>query len=59
MTSTLKHQCDVAIASLIGETKVNLWWNSPNKAFEGATPYDKFLQNPDEVYSYLMSYLMR
>jgi hypothetical protein len=43
------------IQGLLGhdEAIVQLWWNSPNKAFQGNTPLSEWNQSPESVLSYL------
>ena len=57
VTLTMREQCDRILASMIGQKHVELWWNSPNKAWQGKTPQEVF-DGPDavEVYNYLMDY---
>lgn len=47
-------ECDRLIEGLVGKEKVNDWWTSPNKSFDGSTPAQMFSEDPRSVYEYLM-----
>ena len=44
------------ILALVGIEFSDRWWDSPNRAFENQTPTNVFLENPERVYSYLISH---
>lgn len=44
------------LALLGSEELCEVWWNSPNKAFEGYKPRE---WNQEEVWSYLMGHMQR
>ena len=48
-------EAEELIQGLLGhdEANVQLWWNSPNKAFDGKTPATLWKQNPENVLTYL------
>lgn len=52
----LKKRCDWLATALLGAQAAESWWTSANRAFEGHTPQEHFQHNPEQVYSYLMSY---
>ena len=49
-----KKQCDAIILALVGKESVELWWNSPNRAFETRTPAQQWQQDFSQVHNYLM-----
>ena len=54
----LVHNINQHLFSLLGSTEtVYKWWHSPNKYWEGNTPYSVFgegEQGQQEVYNYVM-----
>jgi hypothetical protein len=48
--------CDQMVAALVGKQAFEWWWNSKNKAFSMRTPQEEFLENPKNVYKYLMGH---
>lgn len=47
-------ECDKLIGALVGKENVNMWWSSPNKAFDNSTPAEVFSEDPKSVYEYLI-----
>lgn len=46
------------LMSMMGDTSlVNRWWNTPNKFWNGETPYTVFQRDPINVRNYIWSYL--
>lgn len=46
------------ILSLVGSRELAYkWWDSPNKAFGGETPYRTYCTNPQKVVDYICGYL--
>jgi len=39
---------------MLGSKLVDLWWSSPNKAFDEETPQTVWLKDYVKVYNYLM-----
>jgi hypothetical protein len=51
----LRVRCETLLIAMLGKEDLSAkWWNSPNKAFSGATPEQIFLTSPAEVYTYLI-----
>ena len=44
-------------ALLGSEELVKQWWSSPNKAFDGMTPYEMLDRDKDRVKNYLLGQL--
>jgi hypothetical protein len=49
-----KHQCNQLLIGLVGKDMVQKWWASPNRAFNGMTPFVAFENDPDVVRDYLV-----
>jgi hypothetical protein len=47
---------DTLIANMVGDEWVQVWWNSPNLAFDGRTPEAQWAVGSDAVVNYLMHY---
>ena len=48
---------NTALLALIGDPKlVDLWWTSPNRAFEDKTPHAVFQTDPQQVCDYILMY---
>jgi hypothetical protein len=45
---------DNLVASLVGPNQVEVWWASPNRAFDDRTPEAQWAQGSDRVVNYLM-----
>lgn len=48
-----RYYCKSILVELVGYDLVEKWWNSPNTAFNGDTPENKFQTDPTLVYDYL------
>jgi hypothetical protein len=49
--------CNKMLLSLLGsETLIELWWLSPNKAFDGRTPENVFKEDPNSVIEYIYQF---
>jgi hypothetical protein len=46
--------CNVLVESLVGAEHANVWWSSPNRAFDGRTPEAQWTAGSDRVVNYLM-----
>jgi hypothetical protein len=49
----LKKRCDQLLIGMVGESLVDRWWDSHNKAFD-QSPKKQFDENPQSVYNYLL-----
>ncbi len=52
----MRKRSEVLVIALVGKNLSNKWWNSQNKAFNMMTPEDKWKEDPNVVYSYLMGH---
>lgn len=52
----LRKRSEMLVIALVGKDLSDNWWNSQNKAFELKTPNEKWKENYETVYSYLMSH---
>jgi hypothetical protein len=52
----LKQRCDTMLESLLGPEFGKCWWHTKNRAFGGLTPEGQWIQDPNSVYSYLLSH---
>lgn len=50
----LKNICNDLVIGLAGADNAELWWSSPNKAFNGRTPNEQWEKGSDQVINYLM-----
>ena len=48
---SVKQKSDLILRALVGEQHMNIWWNSPNKAFDMQKPIDMPAM---EVLNYLL-----
>jgi len=54
MNNTKYKEAQMLLFSLLGDKELaNLWWNSPNKGFDGRLPIDVWGENPQLVMTYL------
>lgn len=53
----MRNRCEVMILSMVGKDYTNVWWNSPNKAFQGKTPNEVFETDPERVYDYVIGHI--
>lgn len=49
----LKARCNAYLLAMLGESNVEKWWQSPNKAFDLQKPIDVFEKNPESVFKYV------
>ena len=49
-----KQRSNVLVIAMIGKAESDLWWNSPNRAFDMRTPIDMWDEDYKRVYNYLM-----
>ncbi len=52
----LRKRSEMLVIALVGKELSDKWWNSQNKAFELKTPNEKWKENHEVVYGYLMSH---
>lgn len=50
----LRERCEALITAMVGKDNTELWWNTPNKAFNNSTPEEMYRLSPNIVYDYLM-----
>jgi len=50
-------RCNIILTSLIGESLIEKWWDSPNKAFQMMTPKEQWNIDQKIVMSYLYGQL--
>lgn len=50
-----KQRSQWLITAMLGKDLVDLWWNTPNKAFDMRTPAGMWVEDYAKVYNYLMS----
>lgn len=53
----MRNRCEIMILSMVGKDYANVWWNSPNKAFQGKTPNEVFDTDPEQVYDYIIGHI--
>jgi hypothetical protein len=54
-----KHDLNALLYRLLGsEELVSRWWHTPNKFWEGDTPYQVWTQDPLAVERYVMGFAM-
>lgn len=51
----LRKRSEVLVIALVGKDMAPKWWDGENRAF-GMTPNEKWKENPEVVYGYLMSH---
>ena len=49
----LQRQCNKLLIGMVGESLLERWWSSYNKAFN-QTPKEQFSIDPTSVYKYLL-----
>ena len=54
----IKVRCDVLLTSMLASNDklAERWWHSPNKHWDMSKPGDVFVNNPWEVYEYLLQH---
>ena len=50
----MRKRSEVLVIALVGKNLSEKWWNSQNKAFNMMTPEEKWKEEPEAVYNYLM-----
>jgi hypothetical protein len=55
----IRKRCEFLLITLVGRKLAKQWWQSPNKAFEGKTPEERWEENPEDVYDYLTYYVSK
>jgi hypothetical protein len=53
---TIRQRCNQIVRAVIGDALCESWWNQANRAFEGRTPQEQWLRDPQSVYRYLLSF---
>lgn len=53
----MRNRCESMILSMVGKDYTNVWWNSPNKAFQEKTPNEVFDTDPERVYDYIIGHI--
>lgn len=51
--------CNIMLESMIGKDNIDIWWNSPNKAFDMKMPIDVYKETPDVVINYLLRFTFK
>jgi hypothetical protein len=54
-----KEKCDMILEAIVGLNAMDIWWNSPNKAFDMRPPKEMFEEDPKRVYRYLLNQVQR
>lgn len=55
MANLTKAQVNLMLSSLLGYTSYcEIWWQTPNIAFNNLTPDEQWSQDPDRVQQYLL-----
>lgn len=55
----MEQRAQALVISLCGQEKAQLWWSSPNEAFDYHSPQFMWRKDPRLVYQYLMHYAYR
>ena len=50
-----KQRCQWLITAMVGKDLADLWWSTPNRAFDMRTPAGIWLEDYLKVYKYLMA----
>lgn len=45
------------VIALVGVENADIWWHSPNKAFQNKHPIDALVDTPEDVKEYLLGQL--
>jgi hypothetical protein len=54
-----KHELNDVLYRMLGsEDLVSRWWHSPNKFWDGSTPYDVWRGDPQVVERYIMGFAL-
>ena len=55
----VKAKCDRILEAVVGPNAVDIWWSSPNRAFDMRPPKEMFLEDHKRVYRYLLDQVQR
>jgi hypothetical protein len=55
----IKAKCDMILHAIVGPNAIDIWWNSPNQAFDMKPAKEMFLEDPKRVYRYLLNQVQR
>jgi hypothetical protein len=55
----IKEKCDMILEAVVGINAMDIWWSSPNRAFDMKPPEEMFLEEPKRVYRYLLDQVQR
>lgn len=50
-----KQRCQWLITAMVGKDLADVWWSTPNRAFDMRTPAGIWLEDYLKVYKYLMA----
>jgi hypothetical protein len=50
----LKQRSVALVIAMVGKDRADLWWDTPNKAFDDRTPAGMWIEDYQKVYMYLM-----
>ena len=50
-----KQRCQWLITAMVGKELADVWWSTPNRAFDMHTPAGIWLEDYLKVYKYLMA----
>lgn len=51
----MRKRSEALAIAMLGNELAEKWWSNPNRKFNGITPNQQWENDPDSVYSYLMS----
>jgi hypothetical protein len=51
------NQLNKIVIALVGIKNADIWWHSPNKAFDNKTPFDVIIDDKNRIEKYLLSHL--
>lgn len=52
--------CSKALLAMLGDQiTVQRWWASPNRAFNGKTPWEQYRLDQQQVANYILQHLVR
>lgn len=52
--SLKRRRCETLLNSMLGVEQAPDWWTRVNYAFDGRTPNDMWIIDPDRVYKYVI-----
>lgn len=50
-----KQRCQWLLTAMVGKELADVWWSTPNRAFDMRTPAGIWLEDYLKVYKYLMA----